>query len=117
MRRAAARVFAGLLDSVKGAQPRISRRRKDHISAFPDLRQRNLFALTWIVPGRVGHTHVVLNDPNVWVGGFRALLVTALKAMNQANIHPADEADSVGLRSHPRDQTHQIRTFVLFEDQ
>src|SRR5437868_2381492 len=95
MARATVCVFAGLFDGIESAQARVARRRKDHVGAFADLRQRDLFSFARIVPGRVSHADVVLNDSNVRIDCFRALLVTAFEAMYQPYVHPAEKTYGV----------------------
>src|SRR5882724_1684274 len=96
MGRAAARVFSSLLDRVESAQARIPGGSENHVSAFVNLGQGDLFSLTGIVPGRVGDADVVLNHLDVWVSCFRPLLVSAFESMNQADVHAADEAELAG---------------------
>src|SRR5438067_10372421 len=97
MRRAAARIFSGLFDGIKSAEPRISRGGENHVRAFANLGQRSLFAFAGIVPRRVGDADVILNDLDVWIGCFRPLLIAAFKSMNQADVHAADKAELAGL--------------------
>src|SRR5436190_22396233 len=97
MRRAAARVFSGLFDGIESAETGIPSGSENHVRAFANLGQRNLFSFTGIVPRRVGDADVILNDLDVWIGGFRSLLIAAFKSMNQADIHAADKAELAGL--------------------
>src|SRR5205807_2473802 len=117
MRRAAARIFAGLFDCVESAKSGISRGGEDHISAFADLRQRDLFPFARIVPGSIGDADIVLNHLDVWVRSFCALLESTFETVNQANVHAADETDRIRLGSHSGDQSNEIRAFMLFENQ
>src|SRR5438128_4513172 len=97
MRRAAVRVFSGLFDGIKSAESGITGSSEDHVSAFANLSQRNLFAFAGIVPRRVGDADVILNDLDVWVSCFRALFVPAFESMDQADIHAANETQLAGL--------------------
>src|ERR1043166_3865397 len=113
----AARLVARLLDRIEGSETRITGGGENHIGSFADLGQRDLFSLARIVPGRVGHAHIVLNDTNVRVDRLRALLVTAFEAVYQTDVHAPDEPDSIRLGTHASQQSNQIRTFMLFENQ
>src|SRR2546423_3290914 len=63
----AAVLFSLLLDRVESAQSGIACGSEDHIGAFADLRERQLFTFTWVVPRTVSHTDVVFDHTNVWV--------------------------------------------------
>src|ERR1044072_9569065 len=97
MRGAAGRVFAGLLDRIESPETGIARGGKDHIGAFTDLRERNLFSLSRIVPCRIGDANIILNDLDVRIGRLRALLIAALKTVNESDIHAANKTDSACL--------------------
>src|SRR6059058_1415249 len=108
MRRASTWIFAGLLDCIESAKSGITGGGEDHISAFADLRKRDLFSLSRIVPGGVSHANIVLNHPHVRVRGLRTLLVPAFKAMNQTDVHAADKAEDVRLGRHARNHADEI---------
>src|SRR5207248_9951233 len=108
MRRAAARVFAGLFGCIESAKSGISRGGEDYIGALADLRESDLFPFARIVPGGIGDADIVLNHLDVWVRSFCALLESTFETVNQANIHAADETDRIRLRSHSGDQSNEI---------
>src|SRR2546423_13404787 len=117
MRRATAGVFPCLLDCIKRAQPRVAGGSKNHVDAFADLRQRDFLSFTRIVPRRVSDSYVVLNDFNIRVCSFRALFVSALKPVNQSDVHAADETNSSGFGSHAGEQAHEIGSFMLLKNE
>src|SRR3984893_5214188 len=87
-------LFALLLHRVKRSKTGIARCRKDHVSAFADLSQRKLLALSRIVPGAVGNANVILVYADVGIDGFGSFFVAFLETVNQANIHAPEKADS-----------------------
>src|SRR5205085_11811493 len=97
LRHASARIFSKEFYSITSTVPGITCRGENHICTFTDLRQRDLFSYTRIVPGRVSNAHVILNDLNVGIGCFRPSPVPAFESMNQAYVHAADEAQLAGL--------------------
>src|SRR2546425_12562560 len=97
MSRASARVFAGLLDRIKRAQARITGGCEDHVCAFADLRQRDLFALPRIIPGSIRDAHIILNDLNLRIRCLGSLFETTFKSVDQTDIHAADETKSARL--------------------
>ena len=65
MRGPAACVASPFLDGVERAKPGIARGREDHVRALRNLRERQLLAPARVVPRRVGHADVVLDDADV----------------------------------------------------
>src|SRR5256885_15518798 len=108
MRCASTWIFAGLLDCIESAESGISGGGEDHIGAFANLGERDLFSFSRIVPGGVSHANIVLNHPHVRVRSLRALLVSAFKAMNQTDVHAANETEDVRLGRHARDHADKI---------
>src|SRR6187549_3375556 len=67
--------LAALLGGVEGAEPRVAGRGEDHVRALADLSDRQLLALARVVPCRIGHPDVVLDDADARVHRPRALFV------------------------------------------
>src|SRR2546426_8934964 len=97
MGRATAGVLAGLLDGIKSAQARITRGGENHICAFADLGERDLFALARIIPGRIRDAHIILDDLNLRIRCLGPLFETTFKSVDQTDIHAADETKSARL--------------------
>src|SRR6185369_13830915 len=112
MRRAAV-LFTLLLDSVESAETGVAGSGEDHVSAFPDLREREFFALAGIVPRAVGDAHVVFDDADLRVNGLRAFLVPFRETMNQTDVHAAEKTDGAGLRGLRGEYADEIGTFVF----
>src|SRR5215213_7071570 len=111
------RVFAGLLDRVEGAEARVAGGGEDDVGALAYLRQRQLLALARVVPRAVGDADVVDDDARVGAGGLRALLVALGEAVDEPDVHPADEAEHARLRLFRGDHPDEVRAFVLLEDE
>src|SRR5689334_23296876 len=115
--RRATVLFSLLLDRVKRTETRIARRGKDHVRAFADLGQRQLFAFAGIVPRAVSHADVVFDHANVRIYRLRSFFITFREPMNQTDVHAAEETDRAGLRLLRRENPDEIRTFVFLEDE
>jgi hypothetical protein len=81
-----------LLNRVERAQAGISRRRKNYVSTFVDLIERQFLAFARIVPRRVGYADVIVNYFYVGINGARTFFLAGFKTVNQRNIHTADKA-------------------------
>ncbi len=60
---------------------------------------------------------VVVYHAHVRIDGLRALLVAGLEAVDEADVHPAEEAEHARLRRPRRDHADEVRALVLLEDE
>src|SRR5215213_6183075 len=115
--RRAAILFSLLLNCIERAEARVAGGSKDHVGAFADLGQRELFTLARIVPRAVSYTDVVLDHADVWAHRLRALFVTFRETMNEPDVHPAEKTDGPCFRRLRREYADEIRTLMFFKDE
>ncbi len=75
------------------------------------------FPFPGIVPRRVGHAHVIVDDADLRIHAPGAFRVAHLEFPDQRDVHAADEAQDAGLRRARRDQPDEIRPLVLLENE
>src|SRR5262245_10026638 len=81
------------LGALGGHQPRVAVGGEGVVVTLGDLRRRQLLALARMVPGRLGDADVVLVDADLRVGRARALGVAGREAVDERDVHAADEAE------------------------
>src|SRR5688572_986523 len=114
--RGAPALHALLFDGIESPQTGIPGGREDHVSAFPDLCQREFSTFARIVPRRICHANIVSDHAYVWVDGLSAFLVTLRETMDQSDVHSAQKSDRARPRSLRSEYADEVRTFMLLED-
>ena len=109
--------LAAVLGRLVNADASAAGSRKNHVRALGKLRLGQLTATGRVVPGSAGGAGHVGKHLGLGVRPLGALLVAALEAANQRDVHAAHKTDLTGLAGHGRHRAHQEAALVLFEDQ
>ncbi len=98
-------LYALLLDGIERTQTGITRGGEDYVSAFADLRKRQFFAFTGIVPRRISHTNVIPNYLDVRIDRLGTFFITLRETMDESDVHSAKEPDRARSRCFRSEDT------------